>query len=144
MSPHQIEEAAVFRDFGMSWDKIAEQFKTTEKEVIEQVYRAKTNHEEKYSDRLGADHVEEMAELFSRGHPTRSIGEKFGVSGETARRRLSEIGVDLGGKGRKLQISTEYVEMARKMRAEGHEWIAVSEKIGFSIRQLQRHLQLTR
>jgi hypothetical protein len=144
MNINHIEEATLFRNLGMSWNKIAECFDAEEDEVIKAVYQHNTDYEDPETRRLGAEFSTQMAELFRRGHSTRAIGKEFGVSCETVQRRLRGLGVDLGGKGRKLQITTEYVEMARKMRAEGVEWIAISEKIGFSIRQLQRHLQLTR
>lgn len=140
MNANQIEEATLFRDLGMSWQKIGECFGATEDEAIQAVYRSTTDFEESDRKKMGAEFTEQMAELFKRGYSTRDIGAKFNMSGETVRRRLSDIGVDLGGKGRKLQITTEYVEMARKMRAEGFGWIAISDKIGFSIRQLQKRL----
>ena len=138
MNTNNIEEAALFRDLGMSWQKIGECFGATEDEAIQAVYRHNTEPEER--KKMGAEFTNQMAELFRRGHATRAIGAKFNMSGETVRRRLSDAGVDLGGKGRKLQITTEYVEMARKMRTEGLGWIEISDKIGFSIRQLQKRL----
>lgn len=97
-----------------------------------------------YENKYGSEHLDQMKSMFSRGYSTRAISETVGVSAMTVRRRLKESGVDLGGSGRKLLISTDYVELTRRMRSEGFGWIAISEKIGFSIRQLQRHLQLTR
>lgn len=97
-----------------------------------------------YEDKYGAEHLPKMKSMFERGYSTRAIAKEVGVSAMTVRRRLLEAGVDLGGPGRKLLIGADYVELTKRMRADGIEWIAVSEKIGFSIRQLQRHLQLTR
>lgn len=95
-------------------------------------------------DKYGAEHLPKMKSMFARGYSTRAIAEQAGVSAMTVRRRLLEAGVDLGGPGRKLLIGAEYVLLAKIMRAEGMQWIAISDKIGFSIRQLQRHIQLSR
>lgn len=84
--------------------------------------------------------VFQMAELYSRGYSSRQIAAKFGWSAATVRRWLIRIGVDLGGGGRKLQITEEYVGMTRQMREQGMEWQAISDRIGFSVRQLQKRL----
>lgn len=89
---------------------------------------------------LAEEHASEMVAMFARGYSTRVIGQHFGISKKTAGRRLQEAGVDLGGPGRKLQISDEYVEMTRKLRAEGMGWNEIAAKVGFCRRQLQKRL----
>lgn len=82
----------------------------------------------------------QMAEMFRRGYSSRGIAKRFGWSAATVRRWLRQLGVDMGGPGRKLEITQEYVDLAAKMRSEGIEWQAISKKLGFSIRQLQKRL----
>ena len=82
----------------------------------------------------------QMAEMYGRGYSSRQIAAKFGWSAATVRRWLAGIGIDLGGSGRKLQITDEYVDVVKKMRADGKEWEEISRKIGFSVRQLQKRL----
>lgn len=88
----------------------------------------------------GQDQIIEMSALHSRGYSTRAIASRLGFCQMTIRRRLKESGLDLGGPGRKLEITQEYVDIAAQMRADGMEWLAISDKIGFSVRQLQKRL----
>lgn len=82
----------------------------------------------------------QMAEMFRRGYSSRQIEAKFGWSAATVRRWLIKLGIDLGGPGRKLEITQEYVDIAARMRSEGVAWLPISRKLGFSVRQLQRRL----
>lgn len=82
----------------------------------------------------------QMAEMFRRGYSSRQIEAKFGWSAATVRRWLKSIGVDMGGPGRKLEITQEYVDLAAMMRADGASWVDISKKLGFSVRQLQKRL----
>jgi len=91
--------------------------------------------EEKKAEIIGP-----MSEMWLRGHASRALGSRFGISPATVRRWLAEAGVDMGGAGRKVQITSEYINLAAKLRKEGMKWIEISDKIGFSVRQLQRHL----
>lgn len=82
----------------------------------------------------------QMAEMYGRGYSSRQIAKKFGWSAATVRRWLGKLGMDLGGSGRKIQITDEYVEITREMRSQGVEWKEISKRIGFSVRQLQVRL----
>lgn len=85
-------------------------------------------------------HLPAMVKLSMSGYGTRSIAQRFGISAATVRRWILEAGFDMGGPGRKLQITAEYTEICKSMREQGLEWEDISKKIGFSVRQLQRHL----
>ncbi|MNR22116.1 hypothetical protein D3C85_1390560 [compost metagenome] len=82
----------------------------------------------------------QMAEMYGRGYSSRQIAAKFGWSAATVRRWLAKLGMDLGGSGRKLQITDEYVAVVKKMRADGKEWEEISRKLGFCVRQLQKRV----
>lgn len=90
--------------------------------------------------KYAAEFLDQMKDLFARGYASREIARKIGINPLTVRKRLREAGVDLGGSGRKRQITDEYIDMARKLRNEGFEWAKISDKIGFSERQLQRYI----
>jgi acyl-CoA-binding protein len=90
--------------------------------------------------KLGTEFIDEMKALFARGYSTGAIGEKLGFHRSCVHRRLHEAGVDLGGPGRKTQITDEYMDLVREMKADGLCWRVIAAKIGFSERQLQKKL----
>lgn len=86
------------------------------------------------------EQIDQMIAMHARGHSTRAIGSQFGMAQSSARRHLKQSGVDLGSRRHKLEITEEYVSMTREMRNQGMTWEQISEKMGFSIRQLQKRL----
>lgn len=91
-------------------------------------------------EKLGSEFLDEMKAMAAKGYSTRIIGEKLGLHRSCVHRRLTEAGIDLGGPGCKLQMTPDYVEMAREMKAGGLCWREISAKLGFCERQLQKRL----
>ena len=84
--------------------------------------------------------VDVMVWLYTSGRPCSFIAEELKLSKSTIEFYLNQRGLKLRRKGVQRQITDEYVELARKLRADGHEWKIISRKVGFSIRQMQRWL----
>lgn len=87
------------------------------------------------------ERTDEMIELYGRGWSAKNIADELKISTSTVCRNLRKAGVKMAPRGQRYLVLPEYVEMARRMRAEGVRWIDVSAHIGFSIRQLQFHLR---
>jgi hypothetical protein len=81
--------------------------------------------------------TEEMVSLNARGYSAGSISEMLGLARCTICRNLRKAGAKVRPRGQQFMISDDYVETARKMRADGKTWEFISSKIGFSVRQLQ-------
>ena len=87
-----------------------------------------------------ASNVEMMALLFSRDYSLEAIASHVGVHRETVRRTLIGLGINTNYHDRKSIGASKYGALARELRGEGLPWSAISDRLGFSERQLRRYV----
>lgn len=86
------------------------------------------------------EQINKMVDLYQKGRSSRSIAEDIGVSACTVSRNLRKAGVVVAPRGQRFMLTSEYVDLARRLRAEGLRWTEISARIGFSVRQLQLYV----
>lgn len=81
--------------------------------------------------KLSPDSVGLIFTMHAAGHPVEHIADAAGCSYPTVVRYLNAAGIVLGNKGKRKQLTDEYLTMALDMRAHGSTWYDVEEHIGF-------------
>lgn len=71
--------------------------------------------------------------LYTQGYKLAVIAEMLGISKATVSRRLKTV-----PNRPRVQVTSEYAQMAVQMRKEGFTWEDAAYKIGFHARTLQR------
>lgn len=83
--------------------------------------------------------IEKAIQLYrDQGRSILKIAKELGHSTHTVSRHLKRAGIELGPQGRNRLVTDEYVSLTLKLRAEGMEWQAIEDKLGFDARSLQR------
>lgn len=83
--------------------------------------------------------AEEMAFLFGKDYSLGAIAERLGVHRETVRRALISFGIDTSYHARKSVGAKHYGCIARDLRSKGLAWSVISDRLGYSERQLRRY-----
>lgn len=94
--------------------------------------------------KLSPDSVGLIFTMHAAGHPTDHIADAAGCSCPTVVRYLNSAGIVLGNKGRKRDLTDEYLNMALDMRAKGTKWDDIETHIGFCRQTFQMRVRVTR
>ncbi|MGY2258164.1 hypothetical protein [Pseudomonas sp. SDO55104_S430] len=81
--------------------------------------------------KLSPDSIGLIFTMHAAGHAPDAIADAADCSYPTVVRYLNAAGIVLGNKGRKRELTDEYVTMALEMRAEGKKWNDIEAHIGF-------------
>ena len=94
--------------------------------------------------KLSPDAIRLIFTMHTAGHPVEHIADAAGCSYSTVVRYLNNAGIVLGNKGRKRELTDEYLNMALDMRAEGKKWGDIERHIGFCRQTFQTWIRATR
>ncbi|SDR01700.1 helix-turn-helix domain-containing protein [Pseudomonas moorei] len=93
---------------------------------------------------LSPQSIGQIFTMNAAGHPASSIAKAVGCSYPTVVRYLNNAGIVLGNKGRKRELTDEYLNMALDMRAQGKKWDDIEAHIGFCRQTFQTWIRATR
>ncbi len=94
--------------------------------------------------KLSPDSVGLIFTMHAAGHQVDEIADAAGCSYPTVVRYLNHAGIVLGNKGRKRELTDEYLNMALDMRAKGTKWDDIEAHIGFCRQTFQTWIRATR
>lgn len=94
--------------------------------------------------KLSPDSIGLIFTMNAAGHCAEDIADAAGCSYPTVVRYLNAAGIVLGNKGRKRELTDDYVSMALGMRANGTKWDDIEAHIGFCRQTFQTWIRVQR
>lgn len=94
--------------------------------------------------KLSPDSIGLIFTMHAAGHPVEHIADAAGCSYPTVVRYLNHAGIVLGNKGRKRELTDDYLKMALDMRAKGKKWDDIEAHIGFCRQTFQTWIRASR
>lgn len=94
--------------------------------------------------KLSPDSVGLIFTMNAAGHRAEEIADAAGCSYPTVVRYLNAAGIVLGNKGRKRELTDDYLSMALNMRANGTKWDDIEAHIGFCRQTFQTWIRVQR
>jgi len=93
--------------------------------------------------KLSPDSVGLIFSMHADGKTADEIAVAVGCSYASVVRYLNAAGIVLGNKGRKRELTDEYLNMALDMRAKGTKWDDIEAHIGFCRQTFQTWIRAT-
>ena len=94
--------------------------------------------------KLSPDSIGLIFTMNAAGHCAEEIADAAGCSYPTVVRYLNHAGIVLGNKGRKRELTDDYLNMALDMRAKGKKWDDIEAHIGFCRQTFQTWIRVQR
>lgn len=94
--------------------------------------------------KLSPDSIGLIFTMHAAGRRVEQIADAAGCSYPTVVRYLNHAGIVLGNKGRKRELTDDYLNMALDMRAKGTKWDDIEAHIGFCRKTFQTWIRAQR
>lgn len=94
--------------------------------------------------KLSPDSIGLIFTMHAAGHQVSNIADAAGCSCSTVVRYLNQAGIVLGNKGRKRELTEDYLNMALDLRAKGKTWAYIESRIGFCRKTFQAWIRAKR